>query len=106
MQDAIYCVFLVFKLLLNKLNYKAKMNKIWFKAKEYGYGWYPATWEGWLVTLIYVVAITFLVFIFEQNVSGLLWQYLGMVFGLSLMLIFICYKKGEKPGWRWGNKNK
>jgi predicted GH43/DUF377 family glycosyl hydrolase len=21
----------------------------WFRAKEYGWGWYPATWEGWLV---------------------------------------------------------
>ena len=21
--------------------------KYWFKAKTYGYGWTPATWQGW-----------------------------------------------------------
>ncbi len=23
--------------------------KYWFKAKNYGWGWYPATWQGWLI---------------------------------------------------------
>jgi len=23
---------------------------------------------------------------------------------LTIVLIWICYKTGEKPGWRWGNK--
>lgn len=27
-------------------------NKLWFKAKNYGWGWYPVTWEGWTVTII------------------------------------------------------
>lgn len=26
----------------------------WFRAKEYGWGWYPATWEGWLVLLVFI----------------------------------------------------
>jgi len=30
--------------------------------------------------------------------------YLAYVFGLCGALIFICWKKGEKPRWRWGKK--
>ena len=28
----------------------------WFRAKRFGWGWTPITWEGWLVTLLGVVA--------------------------------------------------
>lgn len=28
----------------------------WFRPKRIGIGWTPATWEGWLVTLL-IVAI-------------------------------------------------
>ena len=78
--------------------------KIWFKAKEYGYGWYPATWEGWTIILIFVVAITAAAIIFETNVEKFLVPYLITVFALSGLLIYICYKTGEKAEWRWGKK--
>ena len=26
-------------------------NKFWFKRKKYGWGWRPASYEGWAVTL-------------------------------------------------------
>jgi hypothetical protein len=80
------------------------MKKIWFKAKEYGYGWYPATWEGWATGLIFIIAIVIAAVIFETNVEKFLVPYLITVFTLSGLLIFISYKKGEKPGWRWGKK--
>jgi len=81
--------------------------KIWFKAKEYGYGWYPATWEGWLVTLGYVVVITVLAYIFEVfKIENFALVYLTSVFVVSGSLIYICYKTGEKAEWRWGNKIK
>lgn len=32
--------------------------KAWFGPKRYlGWGWTPASWEGWLVTLVYVVIL-------------------------------------------------
>ena len=34
-----------------------KTNKIWFKAKMYGWGWQPQSWEGWLVLTMYLVAV-------------------------------------------------
>ena len=32
-------------------------NKLWFKAKMFGWGWYPITWQGWLITILYVISI-------------------------------------------------
>ncbi|HZZ67900.1 MAG TPA: hypothetical protein VFE18_06985 [Phenylobacterium sp.] len=29
----------------------------WFRAKAYGYGWVPASWQGWLVTVAFMVLI-------------------------------------------------
>ena len=26
--------------------------KPWFKPKRFGYGWTPASWQGWAVTLV------------------------------------------------------
>lgn len=81
------------------------MKKVWFKAKRYGYGWYPATWQGWLVVLIFLALIAVLAYIFEKNPEQFLWQYLTLVFLLSSILVGICYKTGEKAKWRWGNKD-
>ena len=31
------------------------MNRpIWFKRKTYGYGWTPATWQGWLIIAVWI----------------------------------------------------
>ena len=35
--------------------------------------------------------------------TGLVW-FFGKVILLTALLIWICYKTGEKPGWRWGKK--
>lgn len=29
--------------------------KPWFKPRTFGYGWTPASWEGWAVTLVWMV---------------------------------------------------
>jgi hypothetical protein len=78
--------------------------QLWFKAKHYGWGWYPCTWQGWLVVAIYLaVFIPIVRYLANQSTST------GMAGGLLaigisvLILIIICYKKGEKPCWRWGN---
>lgn len=28
---------------------------VWFKPRAFGYGWTPASWEGWAVTLVWMV---------------------------------------------------
>jgi drug/metabolite transporter (DMT)-like permease len=74
----------------------------WFKAKRYGYGWgLPARREGWIamgacvggaivftgtaIALDAPVVVTVLVF-----------------FVPIVVLLVLCYWKGEEARWRWG----
>ena len=82
----------------------------WFKAKLYGWGWTPARWQGWCVILAYVALLFTLVISREKDIPGnpdsgsnFLTFALPIVI-LTGILIFICYKTGEKPRWRWGLK--
>lgn len=80
----------------------------WFKRKVWGWGWVPATWQGWFVTLLYIVLISTLVLTREEAVPGNPDSGSNfLVFGLPVILltvtfILIVYKKGEKPTWQWG----
>jgi hypothetical protein len=82
--------------------------RYWFKRKIWGWGWIPATWQGWSVTILYVFLILLLVITKEEYVSGNSDSGSNfLVFGLPFLvltglLMFIAYKKGEKPKWQWG----
>ena len=82
--------------------------KIWFRAKRYGYGWFPVTIEGWLVLFVFlVVFVAHTVFFTSQAVhpsSTETFWFLVRTLVMVSILIWICLKKGEKPGWRWGGK--
>lgn len=85
--------------------------KLWFKAKRYGWGWYPSSWQGGLITLAYCAGIAVVairaVKVTEagaNTASQFLWNYLPALIILSIVMIWICYKTGEKPRWRWGGK--
>ncbi|MFZ3301574.1 MAG: hypothetical protein WA152_02565 [Microgenomates group bacterium] len=82
-------------------------NKLWFKAKKYGWGWYPASWEGWLVTILYILFILYrsnkVSEMFDTE-SSFVFRYTFEVIFLTTLLVIICYLKGEKPKWRWGSK--
>ncbi len=83
------------------------MNKIWFSAKRYGWGWVPKSWEGWLVLGIYLAgAAKYSILIDQGSHSGsdtLIGIAPFFIFWTGLLLV-ICYVKGETPGWRWGGK--
>lgn len=79
-------------------------NKYWFKAKTYGYGWYPATWQGWLSVLVYLIILIGLIYVFGTNIEKYIVFYLITVFILTGLLIYISYKKGEPAKWHWGKK--
>lgn len=36
---------------------KQKDSRLWFKAKRFGWGWVPVTWEGWALTGGYGVVV-------------------------------------------------
>jgi len=76
------------------------MEKLWFKRKIYGWGWYPCSWEGWLIVLFFIVSI----YIIAKNtlVKGKVLEYFISLILLTLIIIYLGYKKGEKPRWSWG----
>lgn len=83
------------------------MDKLWFKAKTYGYGWYPSSWQGWLITFIYVLLVLLVFRIVDLSASSMGDSLIGMLiplFILTVILFAICSKTGEKAHWRWGNK--
>jgi hypothetical protein len=80
--------------------------KYWFRTKTYGWGWTPCSWQGWAITLLYIALVA---------VDGYNISYPGIVpsrdelisFYLCLTvstigLLWIVYRTGEKPRWRWG----
>lgn len=74
------------------------MKKYWFKAKCYGYGWYPVTWQAWLILFIWFIIFTFAIYNMDHE-----WLKNVIVILLATaILIYISYKKGEKARWRWG----
>lgn len=82
-------------------------HKLWFKAKRYGWGWYPSTWQGWAITLGYAVFITIIAVSAEQNFGTdreAFFAILPILIIATVLLLIVCYKLGEKPRWRWGDK--
>lgn len=82
-------------------------SKLWFKAKNYGWGWYPVTWQGWLTVILYITFITYRankVHLMFDTDSSFVFRYFFEVLFATIPLLIICYLKGEKPKWRWGKK--
>lgn len=71
---------------------------IWFKAKDFGWGWYPSTWQGWLILITYTI---FLLYGTTPTIPG---AYILEVGISTSLLVLICFFTGEKPEWRWGRK--
>lgn len=73
--------------------------RAWFGAKTYGWGWgLPLRWQGWVVMGGFVVALIAGVPLAKQTPT----VFVGYSVALAIVLIAICYWKGEAPRWRWG----
>lgn len=79
---------------------KDNPKEYWFKRKLYGWGWVPVKWQGWLVTLILIVFVTYMALAFL--IKGKLIEYFVSLIIAIAILMYIAYKKGEKPKWSWG----
>jgi hypothetical protein len=84
------------------------MTKLWFKARSYGWGWTPVSWQGWAVTAAALILIGLGSAAFIARVrSGadiraavigfLLWN-----FAVAGGLMVVAWITGEQPRWRWG----
>jgi len=73
----------------------------WFRAQRYGWGWgLPLTRQGWIIVIAYTVIIIAGIFIFPLNEKKAL--FICWLVGFTIMLLVICWIKGEPPRWRWG----
>lgn len=83
------------------------MQKLWFKAKQYGWGWYPITWQGWFATLLYISVILFSAFTsFDSHTKDVtppqVWRFISIDVVATIVLVVVAWRTGEKPRWRWG----
>lgn len=97
--------------------HKRKVRKLWFRAKEYGWGWFPISWQGWAITVLYALLFTLSFLLFSSWIGAAaeadvetrdivfgVVEFVTVITLLSYTLYRICLKWGEKPGWRWGKK--
>lgn len=75
--------------------------RYWFPAKTYGWGWgIPCSWQGWVVLLVYLALVAMTCFLIDPAKHLKTW--IAAIWGLSILLVLICWWKGERPAWRWG----
>ena len=83
-------------------NQTSETREYWFPAKRYGWGWgLPSVWQGWVTLIIYIGLIAAGAFIFQPGEE--LDLYISLTVVLTLILLVICWIKGEPPRWRWGD---
>lgn len=76
-----------------------RTDKIWFKRKRFGWGWYPASWEGWLVTVVYIALVVGFTMTIPENAT---FKELAVRLFLPLALLTIAFirvvcKTSETP---------
>ncbi|HVZ58917.1 MAG TPA: hypothetical protein VG935_04165 [Patescibacteria group bacterium] len=80
----------------------------WFRAKRFGWGWTPATIQGWIITILAALFVAWFTIVYLQRLRDPLFNpivstiiYLVLVSTVSISLMIICFKTGEKPRWSW-----
>lgn len=84
-----------------------KQSAKWFRARRYGWGWTPNTWEGWLFTLVWLILFLGLTvtpqLLWPDDAFVVVWAGISGLFLTGLLLV-ITYRTGEPPAWHWGGK--
>jgi hypothetical protein len=84
---------------------KSGDSEYWFPAKQYGWGWgIPNNWQGWVVMLIFIASVVAGSIIFPPPLYP--FRFAIWIIVSCLLLVVICYAKGEPPAWRWGTAKK
>ena len=75
----------------------------WFPAKRHGWGWgWPRAWQGRLVLAgFYALVLGGAVLLLPGRGPA---YFVGWCALLCLLLVAVCWWKGEPPGWRDGDR--
>lgn len=82
--------------------------RFWFKAKTYGWGWTPCTWQGWSILAAFIGVTAYSFYTIEaqtQSPEDALIAFAPIAAFNIVVLLVICYLTGEKPRWQWGKRN-
>lgn len=84
------------------------MARLWFKRRRFGWGWSPATKEGWLsvgaLLLAVAVAATLLAVTTDDDDAWPVIAYLAFVLVALAIFLRVASQHAPKPHWRWGSK--
>jgi uncharacterized membrane protein YhaH (DUF805 family) len=61
----------------------------------------PITWQGWAVLFVFVSLVAAGGFVIHPRQSPT--KFVAYVIMLTVLLVCVCWWKGEPPGWRWGD---
>lgn len=78
-------------------------NGYWFRRKLCGWGWTPATKEGWFVTVVFIAFIICIGWrsdLQQLEGYGLVWQFIVPAVAATTLLVWVCFKTGEPPRWQ------
>lgn len=74
----------------------------WFRARRHGWGWgLPSSRPGWVFFLLWLAALLAGLVLLGFYPALLRVMYLAV---MTLVLVIVCYRKGEPPSWRWGDR--
>ncbi len=65
----------------------------WFARKTFGWGWTPASWQGWLVTACFLAIVFLLGRVFPPATHR--FDYFGGIIAASALLLTVVVLKGE-----------
>lgn len=72
----------------------------WFSARTYGWGWgLPLRWQGWVAYGVAAVLLAAMFFVFPPTSRPM--PFIVGTWVVALLLVAVCWLKGEPPRWRW-----
>ncbi len=93
------------KIITDHINYlRDNPEGCWFKRKLYGWGWTPATWQGWVCIVLYLVVLGILVLRLDETaqISELVRTFFVPLGVATAVLLGLTFWRGESPRWQWG----
>jgi len=71
----------------------------WFRAKRHGLGWgLPLAWQGWVFLFSWMLIFLFGIRLLMPGGKQMRWAFVA---AMVVLLLAICYWKGDPSGRRW-----
>lgn len=74
----------------------ADNDRYWFVPRRYGYGATPVTWQGWAITIGFILFALAVLRIFKDD-GGM---QMIIIFPATILLLVVTAKT-TRGGWRW-----